>query len=99
MSEAKVFKILSFELIVFIGAVYSLMQIRKYTMMAVKIVEGLRTYVPPSDGDFEVLEKTNKKPKTNMKGEVKKNERSRAKQQARFPMRTLEIDHELLKHN
>ena len=77
--EGRQFKILSLELCVFIGAVYTLLQVRKYTLIAVKIVEGLRTYVPPSDADFEVLEKTNKKPKTNMKGEVKKGERSRAK--------------------
>ena len=54
--------------------------------------------MPPNDKDFEMLEKTAAKPKTNMKGEPRKNEKSKAKSKIQFPMRTIPISKELLKY-
>ena len=67
------------------------MKIRNTTIFSMSIAQGLITYIPPNDKDFEVLEKTNTKPKTNMKGEVKKFDKKLAKTPATFPLRTLEI--------
>lgn len=67
--------ILSFELVVFACSLFILVKLRKNFLSSVGIVEGLTIYVPPNDKDFEVLEKTDAKPKTNMKGEPRKNDR------------------------
>ena len=45
---------------------------REKRILSISIAEGLRAYIPPKDEDFEMLEKTSEKPKTNMKGEVRK---------------------------
>ena len=45
---------------------------REKGILSISIAKGLRAYVPPKDEDFEMLEKTSEKPKTNMKGEVRK---------------------------
>jgi len=63
------------------------------------IPKGLITYIPPTEKDFEVLEKSNAKPKTNMKGEPRKFDRKLARGQAKFPLRTIEIGDEFLSCN
>jgi hypothetical protein len=75
------------------------MRVRKNTVFSMVIAQGLTTYIPPSEKDFEVLEKTNTKPKTNMKGEPKKFERKLARSPAKFPLRTLEIGEQFLSCN
>ena len=91
--------ILSFELILFVGALFILLNIRKKKMFTVDVVNGLITYVPPLDEDFDMLEKTDQKVKTNMKGEAKKFDKSKVNKSARFPMRTLPIGKEFLEFN
>lgn len=51
--------ILSPELLIFIVILIIYMKIRSKQFLSVKVVEGLKTYVPPVDADFEMLEKTN----------------------------------------
>ena len=92
--------ILSVELLVFVAIMAILLRLRKTKILSVSIVQGMICYVPPKDEDFEMLEKTNQKPKTNMKGEVKKRDKKFAEQPARFPMRTLEISEgDFLRYN
>ena len=91
--------ILSPELLIFILVLGVLMKVRKSTIFSMVIAQGLTTYIPPGDKDFEVLEKTNTKPKTNMKGEPKKFERKLARSPAKFPLRTLEIGAQFLSCN
>ena len=70
--------ILSIELLVFVGIMAMMLRLRKKKILSVSIVSGMICYVPPKDEDFEMLEKTNHKPKTNMKGEVKKRDKKLA---------------------
>lgn len=51
--------ILSFELVVFIGILILYMNLRRKSFFSLKLVQGLTTYVPPIEEDFEMLEKTN----------------------------------------
>jgi Predicted transmembrane protein 161AB len=91
--------ILSFELVLFISVLYLYMRIRKTTVISLKPVLGLTVYVPPKDEDFEVLEKTNKGGRENKKGEVNKYDKKKTPAKAKFPLRTIEINEELIKHN
>lgn len=89
--------LLSIELVVFLVTLAIIFQLRKYGFTSLTFVEGLFTYVAPTEADFEVLQKTDKKVKTNMKGEPKKHQKSLAKQtQAKFPMRTIAVGESLL---
>lgn len=74
--------ILRFELVIFACALFLLVKVRKNFLSSIGIIEGLTIYVTPNDKDFEVLEKTNAKPKTNMKGEPRKNDKQKAKTKA-----------------
>ena len=91
--------ILSPELAIFVLTLGVLMKIRKSSVFSMAIVRGLITYIPPSEADFEVLEKSNQKPKTNMKGEPRPRDRRQARAQAKFPLRTIEIGEEFLSCN
>ena len=53
-----ILNIFTIELLVFIGILYALLKLKKVTQFTVKIVEGLSTFCPPNDKDFEFLEKT-----------------------------------------
>jgi hypothetical protein len=64
---------LSLELGIFVLTLFVVLRPRKNWVFSVTCVEGLIAYVPPTDADFEMLEKTNQKVKTNMKGEPRKN--------------------------
>jgi len=52
------FKVFSLELIVFIVILATLLKVKRITKFTLKIAEGLNTFCPPSDKDFEMLEKT-----------------------------------------
>ncbi|CDW72459.1 UNKNOWN [Stylonychia lemnae] len=75
------------------------MKLRKGNIMSMKLVKGLVTYVPPVDADFDVLEKTNQSGRENKKGEINKYDRKKISSKAKFPLRTIEIDEQFLKHN
>ena len=91
--------LLSIELAVFVISLVTLFQLRKFGFTSLFWVEGLFTYVAPTEADFEVLQKSDKKVKTNMKGEPKKHQKSLAKQtQAKFPMRTIPVGQSLLQY-
>ena len=51
--------ILSFELILFVSVTLLYMKLRRTSMLSMKLVRGLVTYIPPIEDDFTVLEKTN----------------------------------------
>jgi hypothetical protein len=91
--------IISFELVLFVSVLYLYMQIRKSNILSLKPVRGLTAYVPPQDEDFEMLDKTNKGGRENKKGEVNKYDKKKLSTKAKFPLRTIEINEELLKHN
>ena len=94
------FKLLTFELAVFILLVYTLMRMRKNFMIPVKLAEGLRVYLTPTEQDFEELMKSSEKPKTNRKGEPRtRKDKALAKKTAGIPMRTMEISEEFLAYN
>ena len=88
--------VLSIELILFIALLSIVMRYRKSSIFSISIVQGLILFVPPIDSDFEELEKTDKPVKTNMKGEPKKSMKSIANKKARFPLRTMQVDKEVL---
>lgn len=90
--------ILTLELVIFACSLFILVKLRKPQGYVISVTEGLTVYCTPTDKDFEVLEKTNAKPKTNMKGEPRKNEKHKAKTKAQFPMRTIEVSKELLSY-
>ena len=91
--------LLSIELAVFLVSLILMFQLRKWGFTSLTCVEGLFTYVAPTESDFEVLQKSDKKVKTNMKGEPKKHQKSIAKQtQAKFPMRTIAVGQSLLQY-
>lgn len=94
-----VFKFLSFELILFIGILCFLLKLRNSSALSLKLVNGLTIYLPPHDADFEILEKTDKKVRTNMKGEPKKFDKSKANRKPQIPLRSMEISPELLRYN
>lgn len=52
------FNILSLELILFIGILIAILTIRKKRVFSALLVKGLVTYIPPTDEDFQVLEKS-----------------------------------------
>lgn len=91
--------VVSFELILFISVLTLYMKFRKSSVLSLKLVRGLVTYVPPIDEDFEMLEKTNKQGRENKKGEVNKYDKKKLPGKAKFPLRTIEIDEGFLKHN
>ena len=91
--------ILSLELVLFIGALYLYMQLRKSSILSLRPIRGLTVYVPPVDEDFEVLEKSNKGGRENKKGEVNKYDKKKLPSKAKFPLRTLEISETFLKSN
>lgn len=90
--------ILSFELIVFVGVLVLYMNLRRKSFLSLKLVQGLTTYVPPIEEDFEMLEKTNQGGRENMKGEKNKYDKKKLPGKAKFPLRTIEIDNKFLKH-
>jgi hypothetical protein len=53
-----ILNIFSIELLVFVGTLYTIIKINKVTQFTLKIAEGLITFCPPTDKDFEFLEKT-----------------------------------------
>lgn len=57
------------------------------------------TYLPPKQEDFEMLERSKSKPKTNMKGEAKKYDMKKSKEPASFPLKTMEVNEEMLEYN
>lgn len=67
--------ILSPELLLFVLILGALMKLRKTSVYSMSIAKGLVAYIPPTEKDFEVLEKSNAKPKTNMKGEPRPRDR------------------------
>jgi hypothetical protein len=75
------------------------MKIRQKQFLSIKVVKGLKTYVPPVEADFEMLEKTNKQARENTKGEVNKYDKKRLAAKAKFPLRTIELNEVFLKHN
>lgn len=91
--------IFSFEAVMFVSILYLYMQIRKSKVPSIIPVQGLTTYVPPVDEDYEMLEKTNKGARENKKGEVNKYDKKKLPAKAKFPLRTLEINEDFLKHN
>ncbi len=91
--------IFSFEAVFFVSILYLYMQIRKSKVPSIIPVQGLTTYVPPVDEDFDMLEKTNKNARENKKGEVNKYDKKKLPTKAKFPLRTLEINEAFLKHN
>lgn len=91
--------LVSVELALFVGVLYLYMQFRKANVLSLRPVKGLTAYVPPLDEDFEMLDKTNKGGRENKKGEVNKYDKKKLPAKARFPLRTIEINEELLKHN
>jgi hypothetical protein len=85
---------------IFVLTLFAVLRPRKNWLYSISCVAGLITFAPPTDADFDVLEKTSSKPKTNMKGETRKNQKNlEKKQQSKFPMRTMEISRELLQFN
>lgn len=91
--------ILSFELVLFISVLTLYMKLRKSSILSLKLVRGLVTYVPPLDEDYAMLEKTNQPSRENQRGEVNKYDKKKLPGKAKFPMRTIDIDEKLLKHN
>jgi len=91
--------ILSLELVLFVGALYLYMQLRKSSILSLRPIRGLKVYVPPIDEDFEVLEKSNKGGRENKKGEVNKYDKKKLPAKAKFPLRTLDISETFLKSN
>jgi hypothetical protein len=69
--------ILSPELVIFVLILIAYMKIRQKQFLSIKVVKGLKTYVPPVEADFEMLEKTNKQARENTKGEVNKYDKKR----------------------
>ena len=90
--------ILSLELVFFICILYLYMKIRKTNVLSLRPVQGLTVYVPPQDEDFDVLEKTNQKPRENRKGEVNKYDKKRTSAKAKFPLRTIQLEESFLKN-
>ena len=72
-------QILSLEMGIFVLTLFAVLRPRKNWLYSISCVSGLITFAPPTDADFEVLEKTSTKPKTNMKGEPRKNQKNLAK--------------------
>ena len=61
------------------------------------MVAGLKTFLIPTEADFHMLEKSNVKPKTNMKGEPRKNDKQKSKNgRVQMPLRSHFIDFEFL---
>jgi hypothetical protein len=89
--------ILSLELVFFICTLYLYMKIRKTNLLSLRPVKGLTVYMPPLDEDYDVLEKTNKKPRENRKGEVNKYDKKRTSAKAKFPLRTIQMEETFLK--
>ena len=90
--------ILSLELVFFICILYLYMKIRKNNLLSLRPVQGLTVYLPPQDEDYDVLEKTNKKPRENRKGEVNKYDKKRTSTKAKFPLRTIQMEETFLKN-
>ena len=90
---------LSFEVVLFVSVLYLYMQFRKSNILSLAPVRNLIVYVPPQDEDFEMLEKTNKGGRENKKGEINKYDKKKLPAKAKFPLRTIEINEALLKHN
>ena len=90
--------VLSFELVIFIAVLLAYMNLRRKNFISLMLVEGLKTYVPPIDEDFQMLEKTNKGGRENLKGEKNKYDKKKLPGKAKFPLRTIDIDNQFLKH-
>lgn len=71
--------ILTLELVIFASSLFILVKLRKNSGYVISLAEGLTVYVTPTDKDFEVLERTDAKPKTNMKGEPRKGDKGKGK--------------------
>jgi hypothetical protein len=64
----------------------------------VKFVEGLVVYAPPQDEDWDMLSKTNKMERENAKGEKSKYDKKKLASKAKFPLRTIEVNENMLKY-
>lgn len=84
------------ELLVFIGLLSIVLKFRKGNVFSVRILQDLIVYVPPTDEDFEILEKTNTKVKTNMKGETRRFNKNKSNRKAMMPLRTFPISTDML---
>jgi hypothetical protein len=76
---------------------YLYMKIRKTSLLSLRPVQGLTVYMPPQDEDYDMLEKTNKKPRENRKGEVNKYDKKKVSSKAKFPLRTIQLEENFLK--
>jgi hypothetical protein len=52
-------QILSLELGIFVLTLFAVLRPRKNWMYSITCIQGLIAYVPPTDADFEMLEKSN----------------------------------------
>jgi uncharacterized protein (DUF427 family) len=62
------------------------------------MVRGLTIYLPPKQEDFEILEASNKPSRESVKGKKNKYDVKHNSKQAKFPMRTCQMNEELLRH-
>jgi len=85
--------VLSPELAGFLIVLMVYIQFRKRNLISLNIVEGLLTYVPPMDQDYDFLVKGQKGGRESMDGRQKK------KPKTQFPLRTMTINTEFLKNN
>jgi hypothetical protein len=89
------FNFLTLELCLFIGVIFLYTQMRKKKIYPLEMVRGLTIYLPPRQEDFDSLETTSK-PKP--VGKKAKQEAKQVSKKAKFPMRSMPMNEELLKY-
>lgn len=93
-----VFNLISLELSFFIGVMLIYTKLRKSNIFSISLVRGLTVYLPPSQADFDVLVKSNKPNRESAKGKVNKYDLKNNPKKAKFPMRTMPMNEELLQY-
>lgn len=90
-----VFNFLTLELCLFIGVMLAYSRIRRKRMLPIEMIRDLTVYLIPTQQDFDVLQKSCVKPNPASFGKKAKGGKT---QKAKFPMRTLPLNEDILKH-
>ena len=91
-----VFHFISLEMSLFLVVMLTYAKLRQKHIFPLNLVRGMTIYLPPTKEDFDVLIQTNKPARQNAKGKVNKYDSKNTAKKAKFPMRTMPMNEELL---